>query len=322
MDVGDVMAQRLELLRLEHLAGEVLTVLRTAGVDALLLKGPVTNAWLYGGADARSFRDVDVLVRPAQAALTGRVLTAAGFYDLHARLLPVHRPSHERTWTRGGLALDVHTRLAGVPATHGAAAFDVIWAGREPFALQGRAVPAMAPAARAVHLALHAAQSRSDSRALRDLEQGLDLLPPALWVLALDEAAALGCSAAAAAGLRKVSRGQPLAAQLEAGSRPSTDVLLRTRGASIEAQNLWEALSRRPATRAVAALVALVAGAPAAPVPGRTRAAAAGRVVIATIEVAVAAARAVVLGYDRRRFGGRSDGLPRVGHGGRTGRLP
>lgn len=276
-------------LRLEHLAVQVMTSFEASAVDVLLLKGPVTNAWLYGGADSRAFRDIDVLVRPSHHDAARALLRSAAFVDLHARMLPVHRPAHERTWQREGLLLDVHTRLAGIPAVHREAAFDLLWQQRRPFLLQGRTVAVLAEPARAVHLALHAAQSRDDERASRDLEHGLAELEPQVWARAVALAGGLRCSSAVAAGLRRVPAGREVADRFGEGARPTTEVLLRAHGASIEAQNLWEAASSRPIGSALRALHRLGGPPTEARVGLRTCVSATGRVGWAVLEIVRAA---------------------------------
>lgn len=53
---------------LDAAAGEVLTALEAAGIEALLLKGAALARLLYGPDEHRGYLDIDLLVGPAQAA--------------------------------------------------------------------------------------------------------------------------------------------------------------------------------------------------------------------------------------------------------------
>lgn len=283
------LAQRVQILRLEHLAAQVAGHLAARGAHVLLIKGPVTNAWLYGGAEARGFRDIDVLIRPSHRRLVDEALAGSGFGDLHAPLLPLHRPDHERTWERHGLLLDVHTRFAGVPSTCAEQAFEALWVHRRAFVLQGRAVPVLSEPARAIHLALHAAQSRADARALRDLDRGVAVLPLHIWSCAVRLCEDLRCEAAFAAGLRKTAAGSHLGRTLGVRPRSTTEVALRSRGATIEAQNLWETLSCGRGERMTRRILTLLDVSFSTPVSLRTRLSAGARVGRAVFSIAAAA---------------------------------
>lgn len=234
----------LRLMPLEALASRTLGRLTDAGVDALLLKGPVTNAWLYGGPHERVYGDVDVLVRPAQVQRAGELLVDDDFVDLHALQLPLHRPSYERAWSRYGLVVDLHTRLAGVPLEQAEAAFEAMWGQRQPFELADGVVAVLSEEDRAVHLALHAAQSPADSRALRDLSLGLNQLSSAVWGRAVRRAHELGCASAMCFGLAKMPEGRVILDELEVAVGPSVEVLLRARSDWPELMWVWEAVRR------------------------------------------------------------------------------
>jgi len=198
----------LRRVRLSACALEVSAALSAAQVGHLLLKGPVTAAWLYGAhagpAVRRTYRDVDLLVDPRRLAAACAQLERLGFGCVHAAVRGVHRPDNEQTWRRDGLDVDVHTRLVGVPARRAVEAYDVLAGDAEPFALHGRSVQILSEPARAMHLALHVAQSRTDARAADDLERGLHLVGAATWQQAALLADRLGARPSFDAGLRRL----------------------------------------------------------------------------------------------------------------------
>ena len=54
------------------MTAEVVTALRDAEIESLLLKGPATVRWLYADdPSARLYTDVDLLVPPAAFAAAG-----------------------------------------------------------------------------------------------------------------------------------------------------------------------------------------------------------------------------------------------------------
>src|SRR5438045_2780697 len=67
-----------DTLRLRAVAADVVGVLRAAGIDSIMLKGPVIAAWLYAG-EVRPWSDVDILVSPAQFDRAMSVLGSVGF---------------------------------------------------------------------------------------------------------------------------------------------------------------------------------------------------------------------------------------------------
>lgn len=95
----------------------VLEILRRAGVDALAFKGPVLALQAYGELAARTFLDLDLLVRPEHGDKACAALRAAGFVPdgrvpewAEAELL---RTRGERTlWHEPwDLTVDLHTAL-------------------------------------------------------------------------------------------------------------------------------------------------------------------------------------------------------------------
>jgi hypothetical protein len=62
-----------------HAASQALTVLKAAGIEAMLLKGAALLAMRAGGTAARTMGDVDILVRPGEARRAAALLLAEGW---------------------------------------------------------------------------------------------------------------------------------------------------------------------------------------------------------------------------------------------------
>jgi putative nucleotidyltransferase-like protein len=148
-----VLADTTELLAIVcHLAD--------AGIEFVVLKGPVFAAWLYGDAARRRFVDADLLVRESQRANALRALAKIGF----VRRIPepgadaIYASRGAWPLTRGsGLGVDLHWQLSAqrFPAPLAAAA---VIAGAVPVRMADQNVPAPAPADAAVLALLHAAK--------------------------------------------------------------------------------------------------------------------------------------------------------------------
>lgn len=247
MGAGDVAY----LLGLEALALRVVAALRARDVDALIMKGPVTNRWLYGGALTRRFSDIDILVPPADQAAAEAVLTDLQFRNDHERVLGIHRPDYEASWSpsSGVGSIDLHTRIAGIPAARAEDAWRRLQDDAGEFTLHGQVIATLSETARTMVLALHAARSREDSRAQGDLEIGLTTLPEALWRAAAGLALELDAGACFSLGLRRSARGRALARSLDFPQTPSLESLLLEREAPQEAHVLAARLAARPSAR-------------------------------------------------------------------------
>lgn len=101
--------QRVPLATMMRVFDEVRVALEAARVPVLLLKGFYFAARLYGGADGRPQHDVDVLVRSRDFRAAVAVLRRLAFS-------PRARDLHSRTFTRAGVAIDVHHALRRAPA--------------------------------------------------------------------------------------------------------------------------------------------------------------------------------------------------------------
>jgi hypothetical protein len=198
-------------LRVDSVTGEVVTALRGAGIRALLLKGPSFAMWLYGDGGARPYGDSDLLVAPDSYLRSETVLRGLGF-----RSFGYSRHIHSDTWRRpgDGSYVDLHRSLIGISA-----APEFVWshlaAQTETRRVGGVSVECLSTPARALHVALHAAQhGEDDDRPLADLARALEITDCDVWEEAADLARALAAEPAFATGLRFDPRGVPLAKRL------------------------------------------------------------------------------------------------------------
>lgn len=210
----------------DAVAAETTAALTSAGIRSLVLKGPAVIRWLYPEVTDRYSVDVDLLVSPDDVDRAEVVLEGLGFMADE----PKRDDRHSWGLTRpvDGRGIDLHHRLVGVGVSD-ERAWDIFSADTETQEVGGRLVEVLAPGARALHLALHAAQElQNKSKAMRDLERGLDVLSPGIWRDARTVAARLDADPAFAAGLRLVSAGRALAASLKLPEEVTAEVALRS----------------------------------------------------------------------------------------------
>lgn len=197
-------------LALDAVAAHVVAALRDRGIPSVLLKGAGLNQRL---ATERGYRDVDLLVAPADFDAAEAVLAGLGYRSL----LPDARADdwshwHERTWAVPGpvpLAVDLHRGFAGVGD-----AVALWWAVRtaaEPLELSGEVVWVPDEAGAALLVALHAACPGDTDAPRADLRRALDVFPVSTWRAAAGVAAVCGASPAYALGLRLEPAGAAVA---------------------------------------------------------------------------------------------------------------
>lgn len=215
-------------LALDRVTAELVGELEAAGVRAIVLKGPAIATWLYRGRGVRAYGDTDLLVPPDQWERASGTLRQLGFVD---DLGPLAHPRMEsitsHPWVRDDQAVDLHCTLWGIQVEP-ERAWRTLSSRTVAMRIGGRDLLVLAPAARAMHIALHAAQhGYPDGKTIRDLEMALELLPEELWVEAAELAAELDAQAGFATGLRLSPEGLALAQRVGVGGRTSVDALLR-----------------------------------------------------------------------------------------------
>jgi hypothetical protein len=227
-------------LGLDHLAVEVSSALVGAGIRALLLKGAALATWLYEDGTLRPYGDADLLVAPADFGQAERVLRGLGFVALHPGLSAIEEGGRARVWTRAGATVDLHRGLCGV-GIDPALAWSVLTADVETLAVGGGRVEVLGRPARALHVALHAAQhGPSHPKPGQDVSRAVAQLPTATWQAAADLAARLDAREAMAAGLRLDPQGARLAALLDLPAGASLAIAVRAASATRGAASLAE----------------------------------------------------------------------------------
>jgi hypothetical protein len=216
-----------------------------------LLKGAVLARWLYDEGEQRTYADSDLLIAPHTAATASAILADLGFDPEPAGLVPGDPELHARSWVRprDAAIVELHHTLVGVevPATE---LWKVLSAATEPMTLRGASVEVLTEPARALHVALHAAQHGKDwTQPMEDLRRAVERVPEEEWRKATALAERLQASEALAAGLRLRPCGSALAERLGLGNVTSPEVALRAVGAPPGAKAL-ERFTRAAGLRA------------------------------------------------------------------------
>ena len=224
-------------LRLDHEAGVAIDHLRAVGVPSILLKGAAIATWLYQGGDVRPYQDVDLLVPPSQLKTAIEALAQLGYAHESEGAHPAEfGPKELELVGPGNVHIDLHHGLIGVsaPSQH---CWDVLVGRTTVLELAPNVhVQVLDPTARAMHLALHAAQNGPiDVKAVADLQRGLARLDRSEWEEAARLADQLQATEAFAAGLRLLPAGETLAEELALPRRMTVELALRAGSAPQDA---------------------------------------------------------------------------------------
>lgn len=204
-------------LRIDLATIEAVALLRDAGVESILLKGPTFARWLYDDPRDRPYTDADLLVSPDDLAAARAAFAEHGF------TAPFKGAGHElihyaEPWIRRSDAaeVDLHHRLPGIADSR--TAWRVLSSHTETTTLRGLEVAMLDEPARALHVVLHAAQHGTGrSPSLRDLQVALERLDAAVWAAAAALARDAGAEAAFESGLRLTAEGAGLLERLDLG---------------------------------------------------------------------------------------------------------
>ena len=199
----------------DRLTADLVASLEAAEVPPVVLKGPAIATWLYRGSEVRTYGDSDLLVAPDRWELAMATLQELGYEDdLGSLGHPRMESFTSHPWKRPGSHVDLHCTLWGIGVTP-ENAWRTLSARTTPLKVGGREVRVLAPAARAMHVALHAAQHGYDEgKPICDLELATELLSDELWMEAADVARELDALPGFATGLRLVPKGRELAERL------------------------------------------------------------------------------------------------------------
>ena len=187
------------VMRVDATTAEVIRELRADGVSPILLKGPTVSRWLYARVGDRLYTDTDLLVAPQDLAALEVTLRRLGFAPGKTGWL-----AHSQEWRRRRELVDIHRTLFGV-GVENSEAWTLLSQDPETIEVGGIEVRALRKAARAFHLAIHAAQHDSSfPKPLEDLRRALNSVPSQTWSEAADLARRLAAQGTFAAGLRRV----------------------------------------------------------------------------------------------------------------------
>jgi hypothetical protein len=132
--------------------GRVLTMLKGAGIETLLLKGVPLALTCYPDEGSRPMADADVLVRPADLKAAVDVVGRVGWRPVPE---PLAWPAEPRNaWTffdAGDRQLDLHWRVFRV----GAAPDDDLWDASQAIDVAGVAARALSPSDLLLHILAH-----------------------------------------------------------------------------------------------------------------------------------------------------------------------
>ncbi len=243
-------------LWLDRQAAIAAAQLQEAGVPSILLKGAAVATWLYQDGAARPYGDIDLLVSPGDFDRAKATLAELGYVHRLAGAAACEFGPNEQELVRpDGICIDLHHRLLGVPSS--TRCWEVLSGRTVPLALgSGAEVEVLDEPARAMHLALHAAQNGpAGTKSIADLTRGLQQLPSSHWQEAARLAAELDATAAFASGLRLVPAGAALAEELGLPRSLTVELAVRARSAS-EKAFVFQQLAEARGLRAKAALMA------------------------------------------------------------------
>lgn len=257
---------------LDAAAAECISKLRTEGIRAILLKGPVMAHWLYAGRAPRTYTDVDLLVAPDEFPRAVRKLASIGYRNLteardtiegtHA--VPLTLEADADAGLPGGLSVDLHWSFHGIGAS-GEVFWTVVAEDAERMLISGTEVDVPSEPARALLLALHAGTYKSSFRQpLTDLDRALERLPDDIWRNAHRLAVRLDAVPRFAAGLATRPLGLELIDRLSLEGTVDVRSALHTAGAP---PAVADGLARLASARGVGPKMRLLARAliPASP---------------------------------------------------------
>jgi hypothetical protein len=207
-------------LSVDLIAAEVVPALAKRGVRSILLKGPSFAGWLYRDGSVRPYADVDLLIAPKDVTVAHGVLSELGFRHLFDSS-PYFVREHDE--------LDLHCSIKGVE-THEDHVWEVLSAMTELREVCEIELEVLTPEARAMHVALHAAQHGPDwPTPMEDLQRALDMLPFSTWEAAAELAEQLFATASFATGLRLLPTGEAVASRLNLPKDASVETVLRAK---------------------------------------------------------------------------------------------
>ena len=199
-------------LMVDHVTAEVAGAFASAGIESLVLKGPVLAEWLYAG-EVRPYGDSDLLVAPTDWDRAVGVLERLGFEKY---LNPLSHPPIESSTATAFLRnhdnVDLHRTLHGLEGKPDLVAASMM-AGAERQLIGGAELRVPDRPALLLNVGLHAAH-HAEGRPIEDLRRAIVQADERLWGQALEQAQTFDGVPAFASGLRLLPEGVGLARRL------------------------------------------------------------------------------------------------------------
>jgi hypothetical protein len=201
-----------QALATDAACAEVVEAWNRCGIESVLLKGVTTVEWLYRDG-SRGYVDADLLVAPPRVGPAASVLTELGFVPARE-----HVSDHAHPWIRASdhTIIDLHTTIWGLGRPP-ARTWQELQGWVEPYEIGAVRVRVPNLPARALSLALHAAQHRDVPAKRADLRRALERTTLSQWQEAEELANRLGALPMMGVGLelepagRRLLRHLPLA---------------------------------------------------------------------------------------------------------------
>ncbi len=198
-------------------------------VSYVLMKGPAFAQWLYEDQGARTYRDIDLLVRPDDFPAAREAMTELGFRKVSVE---THTTHHDAWLNASGVPtwVEVHRSLSLLSADP-AAVWVALASRADAIELAGKRVAVPSAEASALIVALHAAQHGVRSaKPMEDLRRALDRVDLTTWRRAAEIARDLDTEGAFAVGLCLERKGRTVAERL--GLSLDTSRLVRLHAAT------------------------------------------------------------------------------------------
>lgn len=199
----------------------VTSVLQRAGIDALVIKGPVLAESVYAEPKLRSYLDVDLVVPPHSFCAAVEALADAGCrrYDISWAGLLRAQAAEIHLLAPNGSIIDLHWNVVGDARARRnfQLGMEQLFRDARSVDVGGRPVRTLSPVDTVVHLCVHAALSGADRLCwLTDIvraSQGIE------WTAVSERARAWGLAAAVGTALARAQRvvGLPAPADVIAG---------------------------------------------------------------------------------------------------------
>jgi hypothetical protein len=197
----------------DQLTAEVNQRFEQAGIECMLVKGPVIGEWLYADG-VRPYNDSDLLVSNADWDRAMAILIDLGLHDyVEALEHPRLESDAAKGFARGADNLDLHRTLPGLEAAP-ETVWEALWPSADRQFVGGHPIAVPSRQGVLMHIALHAAAHHAEPKPREDLRRAIAVATIADWREAVALAHRLDGLPAFASGLRSLPEGAELAGTL------------------------------------------------------------------------------------------------------------